>query len=230
MTQYLFKLSEMRNFGCSDARVTEQGWLIATATQHRDSVSVDVSNHRVIERKLTEIDPDQETWGVMHCGHWAVGWVDHFVVRPDSPAAAEIVESLAFIEDEYPILSDDDHSEVEMERHDEGICDEHCSLCESDRDDHRRGDCRDDCKLCEEESDDEEDSESDVCPTCGDVHPIANMIETGKSANGQIERSCVNCYRWKCLTCSKEGRGKAPTRCPDCTSEHDADHGPHQIA
>jgi hypothetical protein len=198
MTQYLYKLSEMRSFGCSDARVTEQGWLIAQSTVNRDSDSISISNHRTIEKALTKIDPDQETWGVMHCGHWAVGWVDHFVVAPDSPAAAEVIESLGFIAEVYPILSDDDHSALECERHDEGICDDlHCSLCDYDRENHRGGTCHSDCKLCREEAEENGDDPDNVaCGACGDTFPIADMPKIGRSANGQIEYdNCPKCRK-----------------------------------
>lgn len=32
---------------------------------------------------------------------------------------------------------------------------------------------------------------------------------------------------WKCLTCTREGAGLAPSHCPWCTSESDDNHGPH---
>lgn len=35
--------------------------------------------------------------------------------------------------------------------------------------------------------------------------------------------------RWQCLTCTREGSGAPPSHCPGCTSEHDANHGPHAI-
>lgn len=35
---------------------------------------------------------------------------------------------------------------------------------------------------------------------------------------------------WKCLTCTHEGTGRAPDKCPSCMSEHDSDHGPHSMA
>lgn len=34
---------------------------------------------------------------------------------------------------------------------------------------------------------------------------------------------------WKCLTCTREGRGEPPTSCPDCLSERDDRHGPHEM-
>ena len=34
---------------------------------------------------------------------------------------------------------------------------------------------------------------------------------------------------WQCLTCTREGSGTPPARCPDCLSEFYPNHGPHQI-
>lgn len=35
---------------------------------------------------------------------------------------------------------------------------------------------------------------------------------------------------WRCLTCTREGTGRAPSHCPFCTSEADSDHGPRSKA
>jgi hypothetical protein len=34
---------------------------------------------------------------------------------------------------------------------------------------------------------------------------------------------------WKCLTCSREGTGPMPGKCPKCLSERDDRHGPHMM-
>jgi hypothetical protein len=36
--------------------------------------------------------------------------------------------------------------------------------------------------------------------------------------------------RWTCQTCTREGTGTAPDRCPSCDSDRDADHGPRSEA
>src|SRR5688500_13180630 len=134
-TKYLFTYTEMHNFVTSEERVKDEGWLIVRSTLNRDSDSIDQSNHRVIQKALAKLDPDQETRDTMKCSHWAVGWVDHFIVAPDSQAAKYAEESLRSIDEIYAILDDNDHSALECELHSEGECDEHCSLCESDKED-----------------------------------------------------------------------------------------------
>lgn len=157
--KYLHTYRDIPNFGSTEDRITKGGWLVATSMLNRDSGAIDQSNHRVMEEALIKLDPDQNTWDIMRCGHWAVGWVDHFIVAPGSPAAEYVETSLRYIVEEYPLLDEDDHSTLEAELHDENQCDEHCSLCESEKEDHKRGDCSDDCKLCEEEGEEENDDE-----------------------------------------------------------------------
>jgi hypothetical protein len=124
---------KVRDFGTSDARLTEKGWqMLLICGTHRDADTVAESNHRTLVKMLSEVDPDEEHHGVMHCGHWAVGWYDHVLVDPNCDAVMRVVgESAAALAD-YPILSDDDHSALEMEQHDAGECGEGCSLCECD--------------------------------------------------------------------------------------------------
>jgi hypothetical protein len=121
------------DFGTHDVRLRDLGWHVATiGTTHRDADTVTHSNHRTLVKILSEIDPDEEFHGLMHCGHWAVGWMDHIVVDPKhSPLVAKLQKCAKALE-EYPILSEDDHSALECELHDSGNCGEYCSLCESE--------------------------------------------------------------------------------------------------
>lgn len=102
-------------------------------TQHRDSDALTRSNWRMAVRdlKAEEFDwnrgydgpdnfpqrPAVYTW---RASHWAVGWVEYLMVREDAPgdvltAAGEILCSL----ESYPVLSDDDFSELETEEAEE---------------------------------------------------------------------------------------------------------------
>lgn len=91
-------------------------------SRHRDSDLISESNWDVACKSLSAEDHDTgdlETRPAVYtfrAGHWAVGWVEYLLVRPDAPeatlkAAGEIVCGLA----EYPVLSDDDLSERECE-------------------------------------------------------------------------------------------------------------------
>lgn len=89
-------------------------------SRHRDSDTITRSNWEVACESLkAEAWDSRDMEGrpaVYHwrAGHWAVGWVEYLCVRADAPddvltEAGEIVCSLA----DYPILSDDHHSDLE---------------------------------------------------------------------------------------------------------------------
>jgi len=96
-------------------------------SQHRDSDPITRSNYRVMMRELERIAetlPAPETDGEhdqgaswfydFHASHWAVGWIEHLLIRRDAPdeMQREAYEMLAALE-EYPVLSDDDLIELE---------------------------------------------------------------------------------------------------------------------
>lgn len=72
----------------------QQDWLVVPVLQNRDSEALELSNFRVVqadlERHTSEdthphhSDVDME---VHRFGHWANGWFEIILVRPDSPAA-----------------------------------------------------------------------------------------------------------------------------------------------
>jgi hypothetical protein len=130
----LMRREGMSSFLCWDPRVRDDGWLIAREFgTHRDADSVTRSNWRVICRELERLDPEYEAHGDMRASHWACGWYEHLLVdwrRVDLVRVLD--ESLASLEC-YPLLSDDDHSELEWEEHSAGQCGEGCSLCECEK-------------------------------------------------------------------------------------------------
>ena len=88
----------------------ESNWYVATA------VELDARPYDPPDRFAECPDSFADRPAVYHwrAGHWACGWVEYLMVRPDAPAdvlstAADIVRSL----ESYPILSDDDYSERE---------------------------------------------------------------------------------------------------------------------
>jgi hypothetical protein len=93
-------------------------WLVLDIMRHRDSDCLTESNWRVAIKKLggETYDSEEDTGDVsiVRFGHWAVGWVEHILVRPNSPAhniAIKLEEKL----NDYPILDDDDFSNLEDE-------------------------------------------------------------------------------------------------------------------
>lgn len=107
------------------------GFTIAT---HPDSDALGQSNYRSMRRDLIAyleslgLDPDEWVQEI-HCGHWAVGWIDHLAVRilvdPDadiepsniSHAFRWITDAMQYLQDNYPVWDESDFSELESEEH-----------------------------------------------------------------------------------------------------------------
>jgi hypothetical protein len=90
-------------------------WWVLPCGRNRDSDCGTESNFAVALRML---GGEGENVQIHRFGHWACGWYELIVVRPDTEQAKiahEIEESL----DGYPILDDDDFSEREREAADQ---------------------------------------------------------------------------------------------------------------
>ena len=93
-------------------------WLVLPVSQTRDSGALSRSNFRVALRSLEALDPDGADHEVHRFGHWGPGWYEIILVRPETKAhidAWEIECSLS----SYPVLSDEDYSELEWEEKEE---------------------------------------------------------------------------------------------------------------
>jgi hypothetical protein len=90
----------------------QQDWLVSPVSVTRDTADHDYtkSNWKVIETELEKVDPDN--YQVHNFGHWACGWFDILIVKPGSLASETLVEFCNQLED-YPILDDEMHSEME---------------------------------------------------------------------------------------------------------------------
>jgi hypothetical protein len=80
--------------------------------QSRDSDCLEQSNFAVALRAL---GGESETVTVVRESHWAVGWVEWIAIHQDNEKALEIADGLNAQLEDYPVLSDDDFSEREME-------------------------------------------------------------------------------------------------------------------
>ena len=126
--------SELRDFGTSDARINGGTWAIARiGSVHRDSDALDVANHESLIARLEAVDPDGAHHEVMHCGHWAVGWIDHVIVDVSHAGVMGVLATAMGDLEDYPILDEMHYSEVEQGMHEDGECREHCSECEYER-------------------------------------------------------------------------------------------------
>lgn len=87
-----------------------------TFSVHRDSDRLERSNWEVISTDLLKKHPN--TVEIVHCGHWAVGWLDHLAVKMIDQngritrAGIDILDWLEKLSD-YPVADEDHYSELE---------------------------------------------------------------------------------------------------------------------
>jgi hypothetical protein len=95
-------------------------WLI-TCAMNRDSDALGRSDFRCFERALKAL-PEVKEWAgeftpvtVERSSHWAVGWVDYLIIDPACTAAVALAEQMRERLEDYPVLDEDDFSELEQE-------------------------------------------------------------------------------------------------------------------
>ena len=88
---------------------SKQNWLVMPCGQNRDSGCLDQSN---FETATTMLGGEGENVEIHRFGHWACGWFEIIIVRPDTPQA-EIAENIDCALADYPVLDDSDFSERE---------------------------------------------------------------------------------------------------------------------
>lgn len=100
------------DFGCTVDHEFD-AWFIAPFARHRDSDTLQRSNWETGVDMLKAAEPeDADDYRILRFDHWAVGWVEIVIVRPESKCAtvaAEAEESLA----DYPLLDEEHHSSLE---------------------------------------------------------------------------------------------------------------------
>lgn len=89
-----------------------QDWLVLPMGRNRDSNVLDEINFDVALEMLGGESADV----FLACfNHWACGWFEIILVRPDTDAANKAKDIESQLED-YPILDDDKYTEVAQER------------------------------------------------------------------------------------------------------------------
>ena len=91
--------------------VPEDEWLQLLA-RTRDSGCLTESNWRMALKRLGGAGEDVQ---IFRCGHWACGWVEWLAVKATAIAAAEEIEKKLA---DYPILDEDDFSDLVQEEAD----------------------------------------------------------------------------------------------------------------
>lgn len=107
--------AKAESFGCDrDVYAEYKDWLVTPFARHRDSECWQESNFHVALKRLEATQADDfETVHVLRFRHWAVGWVEHILIKPGTPAETLARELVAKLED-YSLLDEDDHSEREQ--------------------------------------------------------------------------------------------------------------------
>ena len=90
--------------------IPEPEWL-CLLTRSRDSDELTESNFRSALRKL---GGESENVSIDHFGHWACGWWESLSVRAGSPEH-EKAKVIADKLEDYPVVDEDDFSELESE-------------------------------------------------------------------------------------------------------------------
>jgi hypothetical protein len=88
-----------------------KGWLYALS-QHRDSEALTRSNWRVIVPQMLAEYPEDAAVEQFHDA--MVGWTEHLLVRPGTPAAAAAEKWHEKLEN-YPIANEEDFSALEWD-------------------------------------------------------------------------------------------------------------------
>lgn len=92
-------------------------WLVLPVTRTRDSGTLESSNFRVAAAAMAEVDPAGELFEVHRFGHWGCGWYEIMIVNPAAPGEVlAMVATIARKLDNYPVLDENDYSDLESER------------------------------------------------------------------------------------------------------------------
>lgn len=80
--------------------------------QHRDSDALTRSNFRVAINELNKISNDII---IVTENHWAVGWVEWIAIHKNDNEALKLADKMMEELADYPVLDDNDYSELEYE-------------------------------------------------------------------------------------------------------------------
>ena len=91
-----------------------EDWLVMPISITRDTEScMTLSNWQVCQDMMDKANIEYE---VHSFNHWACGWFEIIIVNPDYQDFVEEIEALL---SEYPILDDEHHSDMEVEKDDQ---------------------------------------------------------------------------------------------------------------
>jgi hypothetical protein len=101
------------NFGAF-SEVTDFGhWLIAPCGANRDMDALQESNWRT---QLALCGGESDSVQIFRFGHWACGWVEILAFDPEDCVAITAAEEIERRLGDYPVLDENDFSELESEQ------------------------------------------------------------------------------------------------------------------
>jgi hypothetical protein len=89
-----------------------ENWLVVPCAHNRDSEPLEESNFRSYLKALGDESKNVE---VHRFGHWGPGWFEIIIINPDDPKIVAIAESIEAALADYPVVDEDDFSELENE-------------------------------------------------------------------------------------------------------------------
>lgn len=90
-----------------------QEWLVHPCGTNRDADVLTRSNWDVACADLLKLDPEGDDHEVHRFGHWACGWFEIVLVRPETLCATDAKQTEAALSD-YPVLCDSHFSDAEQ--------------------------------------------------------------------------------------------------------------------
>lgn len=109
-SEYAPTAFDIRGLGLSD----RQEWFVAPVGRNRDSSCLTESNFHCLQNLLEAIDPEGDTWESHRFSHWACGWVEILLTKPDTKATDAAQEAYSNLLD-YPVLDEEDLSRRQFE-------------------------------------------------------------------------------------------------------------------
>lgn len=102
-------LTESENFGfTSELRRLFKFKIAATVT--RDSGLIERANWKSFVARLDEIGSERAAcYEIVHCRHWACGWIDFLVINPRNKKMIDLAEKILAGLEDYPIIDDDSY-------------------------------------------------------------------------------------------------------------------------
>ena len=88
-------------------------WLVCNIGKNRDSGLLDQSNFDSFLKELS-VEPEGKNWKVLRFGHWACGWYEIVLVKPNTKSF-ELADNLLEQIKDYPVLNEEHHSSLESE-------------------------------------------------------------------------------------------------------------------